>query len=315
MAVAVGGGVAVLLQFKIEMHRFAAQLKDRDLRAIMQFVLIAFIVLPVLPNQAYGPYEVLNPFNVWLMVVLIVGISLGGYIIYKFIGQSAGILLGGILGGAISSTATTVSYAHRATRELNAVWIAALVIMIASAVMYVRVLLLISAVAPSLFAAAVGPLGVVLLAAVAAAAIGWLKTNTRGDGMPEISNPTEMRAAVMIALVYAVVLLGLAAAKDYFGSRGLYLVAALSGLTDVDAITLSTARLVNLGMEQEGISPAVAWHLILVATLSNFVFKAGMVAALGNRKLLVRTVALFAVPMLAGAIVLATWPAAGPITP
>ena len=119
-AIAVGGGVAVLLQFKPEMHRFAERLGDEDLRAIMQFVLITCIILPVLPNQTYGPLGVLNPFETWLIVVFIVGLSLAGYIIYKFFGRDAGIFLGGLLGGAISSTATTVSYAARPARTSSA---------------------------------------------------------------------------------------------------------------------------------------------------------------------------------------------------
>ena len=131
VAVAVGGGVAVLLQFKPELHKIAQKLGDEDLRAVMQFVLITCIILPVLPNVSYGPdsfprffhlrhpmpqLDVLNPREIWLMVVLIVGLSLGGYISYKYFGRNAGILLGGVLGGAISSTATTVSYA-RGTRN------------------------------------------------------------------------------------------------------------------------------------------------------------------------------------------------------
>ena len=122
VAVAIGGAAAVLLQFKPELHGFAQRLGDQDLRAIMQFVLITCIILPLLPHRTiplpfwpdppYGYLNVFNPFEIWLMVVLIVGMSLGGYILYKFLGQDAGTLFGGILGGAISSTATTVSYAR-----------------------------------------------------------------------------------------------------------------------------------------------------------------------------------------------------------
>jgi len=309
VAVAVGGGVAVLLQYKPEMHRFAVGLSDRDLRAIMQFVLISFIILPVVPNQTFGPYSVLNPFNVWLMVVLIVGISLGGYVAYKLVGQAGGILLGGLLGGAISSTATTASYARRVAREPAAVWIAATVIAIASAVMYVRVLALMFVVSPELGAAAAWPVGVVLVASILAAAIGWRNTRAHGGEMPEMSNPSELRAAVVIAVLYALVLLALAAAKAHLGHEGLYLVAGLSGLTDVDAVTLSTAQMVRLGAEEEGILPALGWRLILVATLVNFLFKAGMVAVLGNRQLLARVAALFALPVLAGVAVLLLWSA------
>jgi uncharacterized membrane protein (DUF4010 family) len=153
VAVAVGAGVAVLLQFKPELHHLAQKLGDEDLRAIMQFALITCIILPVLPNQKYGPdslfqlhpplpaLDVLNPREIWLMVVLIVGLSLSGYISYKFFGRSAGILLGGILGGAVSSTATTVSYARGTRHDPVRMKTAAVVIMIASTIMYVRVVL------------------------------------------------------------------------------------------------------------------------------------------------------------------------------
>ena len=116
VAVAVGATVAVLLQFKPELHGIAARLGDQDLRAIMTFALITCIILPVLPNTTYevvSPLDVLNPFEIWMMVVLMVGISLTGYLVYKFFGRNAGILLGGVLGGAVSSTATTLSYAKR----------------------------------------------------------------------------------------------------------------------------------------------------------------------------------------------------------
>ena len=151
VAVIIGGTVAVLLHFKPEMHSIARRLEDPDFRAIMQFVLITLVILPILPNQAYGPYQVLNPFKIWLMVVLIVGISLGGYIIYKFFGEKAGTLVGGILGGLISSTATTVSYARRTSKAPEASALAALVIMVASTIVFGRVLILIGASAPEFF--------------------------------------------------------------------------------------------------------------------------------------------------------------------
>ncbi len=116
IAVAVGGGTAVLLQFKPELHGFAKRLGDKDIKAIMTFVLITCVVLPVLPNRTYDvplPLSILNPFEIWLMVVLMVGISLGGYLIYKFVGSRIGVLLIGILGGSISSTATTASFSRR----------------------------------------------------------------------------------------------------------------------------------------------------------------------------------------------------------
>jgi uncharacterized membrane protein (DUF4010 family) len=121
VAIAIGGGAAVLLHFKGQLHGAVERLSDKDIRAIMQFALISLVILPVLPNQAYGPYAVLNPRNIWWMVVLIVGISLSGYIVYKFFGEKVGLLIGGVLGGLISSTATTVSYSRRTAHDPDSV--------------------------------------------------------------------------------------------------------------------------------------------------------------------------------------------------
>lgn len=307
VGVAIGGGVAVLLQFKPELHGLVEKLGDDDVRAIMQFVLITCVILPVVPNQRFGPTEelrVLNPREIWLMVVLIVGISLGGYIAYKFLGQRAGIVLGGILGGAISSTATTVSFARRATKQADAAMMAALVIVIAACVVYGRVFIEISAVGPSLLPYAIGPIAIMLLLTVAPAVFLWLRVGREKSVLPEQENPTELRSAFFFATMFAVVLLALATAKQYLGGQGLYVVAAMSGLTDMDAITLSTSRLV----ETERVAPRQGWQLIVIAAMSNMFFKTGIVAAISHGRVLRIVAAAFAVPVLGGMALLAFWP-------
>ena len=153
VAVVVTGVVTVLLHFKTTLHGWVDKFGQDDLKAIMQFVLISMIILPVLPDTTYDLYESLNPKNIWMMVVLIVGISLVGYFIYKFIGSKAGVLVGGILGGLISSTATTISYSRMARRTEAVNNLAAFVILTASAVSLVRVMIEISIVAPGSFKA------------------------------------------------------------------------------------------------------------------------------------------------------------------
>jgi uncharacterized membrane protein (DUF4010 family) len=307
VAVAVGAGVAVLLQFKAELHGIVARLGAEDLRAIMTFALMSCIVLPLLPDRNYGPFAVLNPYQIWLMVVLIVGVSLTGYIIYKFFGRTAGIVLGGILGGAISSTATSVSYARRCTGAPETVRLATVVIAIASAMVYVRVIIEIAVVAPLQFAQLAPPILVVLLASVLGAATAWWQSRRHQTEMPEHSNPTELKSAVVFAAVYAAVLLALASAKHYLGGGGLYAVAVLSGLTDMDAITISTSRLVGLG-DGQGISITDGWRLILVASLSNLVFKLGIVGVIGRWTLFRRTATVFALPLVVIVVVLILWP-------
>jgi uncharacterized membrane protein (DUF4010 family) len=290
VGVILGGIVAVLLHLKPQMHSLAKRLEDPDFKAIMQFVLITLVILPILPNQQYGPYAVWNPYKIWLMVVLIVGISLGGYIIYKFFGQKAGTLAGGILGGLISSTATTVSYARRTAQAPETSRMAALVIMVASTIVFARVLVIIAASAPSFLPAAAGPIGTVLAGTAAICLVLWWLSAKEPAALPEQGNPSELKAALIFAGLYALVLVAAAAAKKNFGTEGLYAVAVLSGLTDMDAITLSVSDMV----EQKQVAAASGWRLILAAAMSNLVFKAGIVAFLGNRLLLGRIAVLFA---------------------
>jgi uncharacterized membrane protein (DUF4010 family) len=303
IAIAIGGGVAVLLHFKGQLHGFTAKLGAEDLKAIMQFALLSLVILPVLPDETFGPYDVLNPRSIWWMVVLIVAISLVGYIAYKFIGKRAGAAFGGILGGIISSTATTVSYAKRTASAPEANRGATIAIMLASTVVYLRVLLLILLVAPTLFSEAALPLLTLFLIFAALSGFVW-QGREEGDGLPPHHNPTELRSALLFGLVYGIVIFAVAATHDLVGEGGLYLVAGLSGLTKVDAITLSTSNLVVAGR----VVADHAWRILMVALLSNIVFKTVIIAWLGDRGLLVRVSRLYAVALVGGILILIFWP-------
>ena len=306
LAIVIGGVIAVLLQFKVQLHGIAARLGDNDLKAIMQFALISLVVLPFLPNRAYGPYSVLNPRQIWWMVVLIVGLGLGGYIIYKFFGSRAGILLGGLLGGIISSTATTVSYARRTVATPETSLSAATVIIIASGVVFVRVLLEIAVVAPSLLLTAAPPILIMLVVLSVVSAHLWFKSGREQIDMPPQGNPTELKPALIFGVLYAIVLIAVAAAEDKFGNRGLFVVAGLSGLTDVDATTLSASQLVNSGR----LSAADGWRLVVTALTTNLLFKGAAAGVLGHRQLLVKIAPLYAVAIVAGIALLLFWPIA-----
>jgi len=303
VAVAVGGGVAVLLHLKPQMHRFAERLGDEDIAAIMQFVLITCIILPVLPNKTYDPWHVLNPFETWLIVVLIVGMSLGGYIVYKFFGRDAGLLLGGVLGGAISSTATTVSYARQARDDRGAEPAVAVVILIASTVAMIRVLAAVAVVSPAFLRTLIAPVLIVTGLMLVPALVLWFRVRREPSPPPDHQNPTHLKSAIAFAVLYAAMLLALAYAKQFGQTQGMMVVAALSGLTDMDAITLSTARM-SLG------DPAVAesgWRLILVAALANVVAKTFLAGIMGGWRLMVRVGLWFGVPLAGGLVVLWTW--------
>ncbi len=304
VAIATGGATALLLHWKRPMHAFVARIGEADLAAIMQFVLITLVILPVLPDQSFGPYDVLNPRHIWLMVVLIVGISLGGYVAYKWLGAEGGAVLAAMLGGLISSTATTVSYARRTTSAPASVRLGALVLIIASTVALVRVIAEVGVVAPRRFVDVAGPLGAVWGWMVAVSLAAYLVVRGQKVELPAQENPAELKPALFFGALYAAVTLGVAAARDTLGTTALYGVAILSGLHDMDAITLSTAKLVNEGR----LEATIGWRLILAAMLSNLGAKLVVVAMLGHRRLLGWTTLLFALAA-AGAIgVLRFWP-------
>ena len=305
-AVVVGGVMALLLHLKEPMHRFAGAVGDRDMRAMMQFVLLSLVILPVLPREDFGPFGVWNPFEIWLMVVLIVGISLGGYVAYKLLGAHAGTFLGGLLGGLISRTATTVSYARRTRENPEIASLAALVIMIASCVSLARVLVEIGAVAPKVFVQIAPPLAAMLAFCALVAGALFLLSRRREVRMPEQKNPAELKPALIFGGLYALILLAVAVARRYFGEAGLYVVGVLSGLTDMDAITLSSAKMAATGT----LPTDAAWRTILIAAMSNFTFKFGTVAVLGSRALTQRVGLAFLVALLGGGSILWLWPGA-----
>ncbi len=304
LTVVIGGVVALLLHWKAPLHDFARRVGDADMRAIMLFVLITMVILPVLPNQEFGPYGVFNPFEIWLMVALIVGISLAGYVAYKLFGSTGGVLLSGLLGGTISSTATTVSSARQVGAGGAGVNLASLLIMIASTVAVLRVVAEIGIVAGGSFAALGPPLGALLGAMTLISLGAWFFGRGQKAELPEQENPAQLKVALVFAAVYALIKLAVAAARDHFGASGLYAVGVISGLTDMDAITLSTARIVDSGQ----VDPATGWRTILIAAVSNLAFKAGAVALLGGTTLFLRVAALFGLSTAAAAAIFWFWP-------
>jgi uncharacterized membrane protein (DUF4010 family) len=303
-AIVAGGVIALLLQWKKPLHAFARKLSQGDIQAAMRLVLIGLVILPILPDRGYGPYQVINPHQIWLMVVLIVGISLAAHLAHLVLGERVGTVLAGVLGGLISSTATTVSYARQTRVQPRISGVAAVVIVIASTVVIARVLLEISIVAPELLRATAPPLVALgLIMAVLSIAAFRFMSHELGE-RPNRDPPSNLRAAIVFGLLYGAILFAVAAAKERFGDAGLYTVAALSGLTDMDAITLSTAHLMKSGQ----IGVEIGWRLIMVGAVSNLVFKAVAVAVLGSRRLTGRIAVLFGLTVGGAALLFFFWP-------
>jgi uncharacterized membrane protein (DUF4010 family) len=304
VAVLCGGIVAVLLQFKQPMHSFVSRMGADDIRLIMQFALLALVILPVLPNENYGPFGALNPHEIWLMVVLIVGISVAGYIVYKFFGQNAGTVVGGALGGLVSSTATTVSYSRRVGQQPSAVAQAAVVIVVASTVAIARVIVEVAVAAPPTVRHVAPPLMAMFLWMLALSFVVYWFDGQRETELPPPKNPAELRIAIAFGALYAIIKLAVATTHHYFEDSALYAVAALSGLTDMDAITLSTAKLV----EQERLSSTLGWQLIFTASLANLAFKCGIALVLGHRQFALRSLLIFGSAIVGGVVILLLWP-------
>jgi uncharacterized membrane protein (DUF4010 family) len=299
-AVAVGGVVAVLLHAKEPLHQFSRAMGEAEFRAVIRLVLIALVILPVLPNQAFGPYGVLNPFEIWLMVVLIVGVSLGAYVIQRLLGPRAGVLLGGALGGFISSTATTVGYARRAKSNPDQVAASTVVIVLASTTVLLRVMLVVALVASAVALELLLPVAAMAVLMAALCAVTLLVIRHDAAESPRREPPSDLRAAIVFGLLYALVLLAVAYGRDALGEQGLFLIAAVSGLTDVDAIVLSTAQLARL----DQIDPATGGRVILVGTMANLVFKGALAGLLGGAALFVRVALVFGAALVGGAAIL-----------
>jgi uncharacterized membrane protein (DUF4010 family) len=288
-AVAISLATTVILYFKLQMHEFSHRLQQRDLYAIFQFVLVAFIIWPILPNRGFGPYQALNPSHIWLMVVIISAINLAGYITLKVAGQRWGGPVLGLLGGIVSSTATTLSFSRYSRDNPAFSQAAALVVVLASTMVMIRVAFLIGMIQPTLLAELALPMGAMFVGGLIPAFMIWRKTPRDNGPAPNTKNPVELPQALFFGLLYAAVILAVSAAKDYFGDSGVYIVALVSGLTDVDAITLSNARLV-----QQGVLGASQAHIsILIALVSNLCFKLGLVGFFSTRQMFRWTLCCF----------------------
>lgn len=288
LGVAIATTTAVLLHLKPSLHRFTAALCDMDVRAIMQFAAIALIILPVVPNRTMGPFEAINPYKLWLLVVLVTGISLAGYVAIRIFGSRAGTALAAGLGGLVSSTATTVSFARMAKTKKSLIDSSCAAIAIASAVMAARVVVFAYLAARERATEMLPALGAFFVVSVAVAAVATLraKVDARAErGGEEAAsattkqkNPAELKTALFFAGLFAVIQVVIVFAERQFGNSGLYAVAAFSGLTDMAAITLSTSEL----LFREQITSSAASIAIVLAAVVNTIVKLGIAWSMGG---------------------------------
>lgn len=287
LAVMLGVTTTVLLYFKRQLQAITRSLTHTDILSVLQFSVLSLVILPILPNRAFGPYDALNPQHIWWMVVLISGVSLAGYMALRLVGTRHGAALLGFFGGLVSSTATTMIFSRHARNNAALAQTAMLIILLANMVILLRIGVISFLIAPAIIVPLLLLLGGGLAMGLLAVLWSWRRLNNGNElPMPEIGNPTEIRAAITFAGLYALILVLAAWLQDIAGSQGLYLLAAISGLTDVDAITLSALRLFNAS----SIDTTQAAITIAVAVFSNLLFKTGIVIAVGGGALAKRTV-------------------------
>jgi uncharacterized membrane protein (DUF4010 family) len=303
LAVALAIATAVVLAFKEPLHGVVGKIGREDLYAGLTLLSCTFIVLPVIPDRTLDPWDALNPYKMWLLVILISGLSLVGYVATRMLGAGRGVPLTGLFGGLVSSTAVTLSFARRSREDGGGVTLAdalASGILLSWAVMFARILVMVAVVNRQLLRPLLAPtiaLGALCLAA--ALLCYWRGVQPSRGGPREdvpLRNPFSLAAAIRFALFFALVLLAVKLVQTYLPGRGVYGVAALAGLTDVDAITLSMAGSARDGAIESG----AAVTAIVIAAISNSIVKAGLVTALATPALRRRVIATTGL-LLAGA--------------
>ena len=275
--------VLLLLTYKPTLHLFVKNLSQEELLAIIQFIIISALVIPFLPNNNFGPYAIWNLKDIWKMVILVSGTSLIGYLIAKLIGNK-GTMVAGIVGGLVSSTAVSLTFSKRSKQIAGnkGDFYFAMAILSACTIMFPRILFEVYVVNQQL-----AQVLWISIAAISLAGFGvafYLYKRHQGkeeESSVPLKNPLNFGTAIKFALFFAAVMLLVKYSSENFGESGTYIAGAISGVTDVDAITLSMAK-----MAKNGGSSSVAVNTILLAALSNTLVKFGIVLALGSRNLL-----------------------------
>ncbi|WP_456402531.1 MgtC/SapB family protein [Hydrogenimonas sp.] len=283
-AVFIGVVVIVLLEIKPRLQRLEAHIRSTDISAVILLLAMSFVILPVLPDRMVGPYHLFNPYKTWLMAVIIAGISFVGYVAIKVLGQKHGVFLTGAAGGLISSTAVSISLSQMFNRQFALLNNYAGGIAIACTFMYLRVLFEALVIHPDL-AARLAP------AYLGAALAGLLFSYRlfRHAKAAEISlenpaitkNPLQLSEAIKFGLLFGIIYGAISFVETRYGDIGVYIVSLLSGITDVDAITLSLSQLAKDGRLLESAS----MNGIVIASVTNSLVKLGIVYWIGGRRL------------------------------
>lgn len=268
-----------MLSMRTELRRLAGGLSREDLFAVVQFAVVSLVVLPLVPNETFGPWGVWNPHTIWILVVLISGLSFVGYVASKLIGVTRGIGWSGLLGGLASSTAVTMSFSERSKKQPTLSIVYAIGALAASAVMVPRLWVLLGVLQPKMIPPTLLSLGVLFVITTLGGLTVLRERNRDQVEGARVTNPFELRTALQFALLFSIILLAAKAAQIYLGTGGLYLASALAGVTQLDAITLTLIHQVGSGLDVH-----VAARSLAIAAATNSLFKAGLAVTIGARR-------------------------------
>ncbi|MEF1169622.1 MgtC/SapB family protein [Vibrio campbellii] len=289
---------AVVLDNKKELHQALQRLQEYELDAALRLLLISIVLLPLLPNQAYGPWKALNPYEIWWMVVLIASISFVGYFAIKIGGAKRGILFTSVFAGLSSSTALTLQFSHLSREQEGISPLLASGILLSCGTMFPRLLIVLSVLNPQLVSL-LWPIVLVMMIALYLPAW-WIWRRSEVEKIEQSNkqtNPLALQSALFFGVVLAIIMLLSHALSDWFGSAGILVLSAVSGITDVDAISLALGR-----QSTQTLSVETAALGILIAASVNTVVKMGMVVAIGDKALWRRVAPVMVGCVLSGAI-------------
>jgi len=298
-AVVVAALTMVVLGIKQPIHAWTRAFTPGDIRGTLQFVAITGVVLPLVPDRAMGPFNAFNPYATWLMVVLISGLGFSGYIAMRLFGTRAGLLVTSLLGGLASSTASTLAFSRRSREEPGLSLDYAFAVVAACTVMLPRVVIVVALLSPVLALRITPAFGAMMLPALIYGARQWWvarRAEKSAVASPPVANPLSLLIAIKFALLYATIAFLVTTATQLGWQAGLLPLSFVSGLTDMDAISLSMANNLRAG----GIAVELAARAVIIAAVANSLLKAALAIALGSPLLRRRAGGVLLATALAG---------------
>jgi uncharacterized membrane protein (DUF4010 family) len=289
----------MLLGMKNTIHAWTRAFTPTDIRATLQFVAITGVILPLVPNETFGPYGAFNPYATWMMVVLISGLGFFGYLMMRMLDARAGLLLTALFGGLASSTAMTLAFSRQSKQHPELSLNYTMGVAIACTVMLPRTLITVGVINYELAILLIGPFVLMALPATLYTAAVWLVSRRRAqdNASTSVENPLSLKTSITFALLYAGIGFLVKAAANYdLLANAMLPLSFISGLTDMAAISLSLAQ-----NQADGVVPfALAAHAIMLAAISNSLLKAGLAASIGSKTLRWHIALILGLTALAG---------------